>query len=134
MKKEDFFSLTLIEDIKRQLGENTKSLELYGTASNLPLIALFDTPVNDIQTALKVLEQNLEREHIAIRRLIRKSGEDTLPAQIFVSELDSQAILAVSEDCLYLLDRRIYAAAKGGRNWIENIKKVVNGKVVASYE
>ena len=102
-------------------------------ARNLPVLT-FKQPVEDIQTAMEIFQHCLEYEQLSIQKIERVQGEDDIPAKLYLTIIDSQTILAIGNNGLYVLDQRIYKISKKSRHCIAEIKKIFDGQTLAVYK
>ena len=77
---------------------------------------------------------NLEYEQLSIQKIERVQGEDDIPAKLYLTIIDSQTILAIGNNGLYVLDQRIYKIGKKSRHCIAEIKKIFDGQTLAVYK
>lgn len=54
----------------------------------------------------------MEYEQLSIQKIERVQGEDDIPAKLYLTIIDSQTILAIGNNGLYVLDQRIYKIGK----------------------
>ena len=133
MKKLNFSQTELIADIRRQFTNNSNALNTGIPARNLPVLT-FKQPVEDIQTAMEIFQHCLEYEQLSIQKIERVQGEDDIPAKLYLTIIDSQTILAIGNNGLYVLDQRIYKIGKKSRHCIAEIKKIFDGQPLAVYK
>ena len=133
MKKLNFSQTELIADIRRQFTNNSNALNSGIPARNLPVLT-FKQPVEDIQTAMEIFQHCLEYEQLSIQKIERVQGEDDIPSKLYLTIIDSQTILAIGNNGLYVLDQRIYKIGKKSRHCIAEIKKIFDGQTLAVYK
>ena len=125
MKKLNFSQTELIADIRRQFTNNSNALNTGIPARNLPVLT-FKQP--------EIFQHCLEYEQLSIQKIERVQGEDDIPAKLYLTIIDSQTILAIGNNGLYVLDQRIYKIGKKSRHCIAEIKKIFDGQTLAVYK
>lgn len=77
---------------------------------------------------MEIFQHCLEYEQLSIQKIERVQGEDDIPAKLYLTIIDSQTILAIGNNGLYVLDQRIYKIGKKSRHCIAEIKKSLTVK------
>lgn len=107
MKKLDFTEVELASAIRHQLNVNSETLKNDQEVRNLPIL-VFEKPVETISEAKIILASLLDYEKITVLKLERSNGQDDIPPQIMVADLDELSLLAIAGDSLYVLDKHLY--------------------------
>lgn len=107
MKKLDFTGIELASAIRHQLKVNREVLNIGEEVKNLPVL-VFEQPVETISEAKIILASLLDYENITVLKLERSHGQDDIPPQIMVADLDEVSLLAIAGDSLYVLDKHLY--------------------------
>lgn len=122
----------LFASIKEQVKNNTIALA-QKKAITLQPIHIFPEEVPNLETAFELFKAALEKENLAVTKLRRENGQDTLPPTLYVMEADPNTVLAIAENKMFLLDGRVYQVTNHYRRGVAEIKKIENGEITAQY-
>ena len=122
----------LFASIKEQVKNNTRALAQGYPTQIIPLHIL-SQDVTDVCEAFAALQSLLGREELGVRKLSLVEGNDELPPQLFVAEIDKNSVLAIGIRGVYFLDSRIYQVTNRYRRGVAELIKIENGEVTAQY-
>lgn len=122
----------LFQAIKTQIKHISLMFSLGEIPFTIPVKALRER-VRDVETAFHVFQDLLGRENLSVNKISRDAGEDSIPQTLFVTELDRNTVLAIGNNVVYYLDRRVYQVTNHYRHNIAEIIKIENHKRVAEY-
>ena len=122
----------LFNAIKEQVKNNTRALAQKKAIIMQP-IHIFPEEVPNLETAFELFKVTLERENLAVTRIRREDGKDTLPHMLYVTEADPNTVLAIAENKMFFLDSRVYQVTNHYRRGVAEIQKIENGEITAQY-
>ena len=122
----------LFNALKEQVRNNTVALAKKQPITVQP-IHIFPEEVKNLETAFEIFKAVQERENLAVTKLRRENGKDTLPYMLYVTEADPNTVLAIAENKMFLLDGRVYQVTNHYRRGVAEIKKIENGEITAQY-
>ena len=122
----------LFNALKEQVRNNTVALAKKQPITVQP-IHIFPEEVKNLETAFEIFKAVQERENLAVTKLRRENGKDTLPYMLYVTEADPNTVLAIAENKMFLLDGRVYQVTNHYRRGVAEIQKIENGEITAQY-
>ncbi len=122
----------LFNALKEQVRNNTVALAKKQPITVQP-IHIFPEEVKNLETAFEIFKAVQERENLAVTKLRRENGKDTLPYMLYVTEADPNTVLAIAENKMFVLDGRVYQVTNHYRRGVAEIKKIENGEITAQY-
>lgn len=122
----------LFNALKEQVRNNTVAL---GRKENIKLVPIhiFPEEIKNLETAFELFKVTLDRENLAVTRIRRENGKDTLPHMLYVTEADPNTVLAIAENKMFVLDGRVYQVTNHYRRGVAEIQKIENGEITAQY-
>ena len=118
--------------IKEQVKNNTRALAQKKAITVQP-IHVFPEKIQNLETAFEIFKAVQERENLAVTKLRREDGKDILPPTLYVTEADTNTILVIAENKMFLLDGRVYQVTNHYRRGVAEIQKIENGEITAQY-
>ena len=122
----------LFNAIKEQVKNNTRALAQKKAITVQP-IHVFPEKIQNLETAFEIFKAVQERENLAVTKLRREDGKDILPPTLYVTEADTNTILVIAENKMFLLDGRVYQVTNHYRRGVAEIQKIENGEITAQY-